>query len=167
MKSPHSFCGHRLKSTFVKRNGTLADTCMLLSCMIMMASEILMSMGSITASMLKGPCSLSATSNIASAKRFTDALHVTATSSGYLHPITQTSSWFIVHQRAKWVNKDGISRADGNNHKHRGNLPNTSFKQTNTVLNTDTEIRRLLEDPGHHIPIKYQCAEFINSWHFW
>lgn len=47
-------------------DGTLADTCMLLSCMVMMASEILMSTGSITASMLKGPSSLSATSNIAS-----------------------------------------------------------------------------------------------------
>lgn len=47
-------------------DSTLADTCTLLLCMVMMASEILMSTGSITASMLKGPSSLAATSNIAS-----------------------------------------------------------------------------------------------------
>lgn len=51
----------------VTLDSTLADTCMLFSCMVMMASEILMSTGSMTASMLKGPTSLSATSNMASA----------------------------------------------------------------------------------------------------
>lgn len=53
----------------VEVHGTLADTCMLFSCMIKMASEILPSMGSSTDLMLKGPLSLSATSNIASANR--------------------------------------------------------------------------------------------------
>lgn len=47
---------------------TFADTCMLFSCMFIMASEILTSMGSMTDSMLNGPSSRSATKSIASVK---------------------------------------------------------------------------------------------------
>lgn len=59
---------HSTVNKYNWEDSTLADTCMLLSCMVMMASEILMSTGSTTASMLKGPSSLSATSNMASVK---------------------------------------------------------------------------------------------------
>lgn len=45
---------------------TLKETSALFSCMIMMASEILTSMGPMTDSMLKGPSSLCATSSMAS-----------------------------------------------------------------------------------------------------
>lgn len=47
---------------------TFADTCMLFSCMFIMASEILTSIGSMTDSMLNGPSSRSATKSIASVK---------------------------------------------------------------------------------------------------
>lgn len=57
-----AFCGRNVFCT-------LADTCMLFSCMFMMASEILTSIGSITDSMLNGPSNLSATKSIASVKR--------------------------------------------------------------------------------------------------
>lgn len=49
-------------------HSTFADTCMLFSCMFMMASEILTSIGSMTDSMLNGPSNLSATRSIASVK---------------------------------------------------------------------------------------------------
>lgn len=45
---------------------TFCDTCMLFSCMFMMASEIFTSMGSMTDSKLKGPSSLSARLSMAS-----------------------------------------------------------------------------------------------------
>lgn len=61
-------------STASSGYSTLADTCMLLSCIVMIASEILMSIGCITASILEGPCSLSATSSMASVK--TQRTHV-------------------------------------------------------------------------------------------
>lgn len=47
---------------------TFADTCMLFSCMFIMASDILTSIGSMTNSMLNGPSSRSATKSIASVK---------------------------------------------------------------------------------------------------
>lgn len=47
---------------------TFCDTCMLFSCMFMMASEIFTSIGSTTDSKLKGPSSLSARLNMASEK---------------------------------------------------------------------------------------------------
>lgn len=47
---------------------TFPVTCTLFSCMFIMASEILTSMGSITDSMLNGPSSLSATKSMASVK---------------------------------------------------------------------------------------------------
>lgn len=47
---------------------TFADTCMLFSCMFIMASDILTSIGSMTDSMLNGPSSRSATKSIASVK---------------------------------------------------------------------------------------------------
>lgn len=45
---------------------TFCDTCMLFSCIFMMASEIFTSMGSMTDSKLKGPSSLSARLSMAS-----------------------------------------------------------------------------------------------------
>lgn len=56
-------------SRHIMDHSTLADTWMLFSCIFKMASEILMSMGSSTNLMLKGPLSLPATSNIASANK--------------------------------------------------------------------------------------------------
>ena len=51
---------------------TFCDTCMLFSCMFMMASEIFTSMGSMTDSKLKGPSSLSARLSMASVKQKTE-----------------------------------------------------------------------------------------------
>lgn len=57
-----------MSASVFKMIRTFCDTCMLFSCMFMMASEIFTSIGSMTDSKLKGPSSLSARLSMASEK---------------------------------------------------------------------------------------------------
>ena len=89
------------RSRRITDHSTLADTCMLFSCMFKMASEILMSMGSSTILMLKGPLSLPATSNMASAKRDSQtAKKVMALTSGLLR-------WAVLGYKRWAVSRSG------------------------------------------------------------
>lgn len=98
-------------------------------------------------------------------QRFTDSVNVSALTSGCLHSCFYARSGAC--QRTKRELQTASPVQATNNRKQRENLSKLSFKQTNAMFNTEIQIWCLSEDPVHQIPIKFQCAEFINSWKLW